>query len=70
MEQGMFEGLIPFTFFSAMVLFTNQPFPKVFGGFLERRMRGKNGEVTPRDVECRDADGSDGDLRRSQRDRN
>ena len=38
-------------FFSAIVLFNNQPlsdFPRVFGGFLERRIPGKNGEATPR----------------------
>ena len=35
-------------FFSAIVIFKNQPFSTVFGGFLERRIPGKNGEVTPR----------------------
>ena len=37
-------------FFSAIVLFKNQPFPGVFGGFLERTIPGKNGEVTPRGI--------------------
>ena len=30
-------------FFSAIVLFKNQPLPQGFGGFLERRIPGKNG---------------------------
>ena len=34
--------------FSAIVLFKTRHFPRVFGGFLERRIPGKNGEVTPR----------------------
>ena len=34
-------------FFSAIVLFKNQRFPQGFCGFLERRIPGKNGEVTP-----------------------
>ena len=37
--------------FSAIVLFKNQTFPRVFGGFLERRVPGKNGEVTPRNLD-------------------
>ena len=42
-------GLIPFfPFFSSMVLFKNQLFPQGVGGFLERRIPGKNGEVTSR----------------------
>ena len=39
-------------FFSAIVLFKNQPFPQGFGGFLERRIPGKNGEVIPRKQCC------------------
>ena len=30
--------------------FSKNHFPRVFGGFLERRIPGKNGEVTPRGV--------------------
>ena len=38
---------LPGPFFSAIVLFKNQLFPRVFGGFLERRIPGKNGEAAP-----------------------
>ena len=34
--------------FSTIVHFENQRFPRVSGGFLERRIPGKNGEGTPR----------------------
>ena len=37
-------------FFSAIVLFENQPFPRVLCSFLERRIPGKNWEVTSRMV--------------------
>ena len=47
-----FRGLIPCPFFSAIVLSQTSYFPRVFGGFLERRMPGKNGEVTPRSLFC------------------
>ena len=44
-----FQGLIPGPFFSAIALFKSRIcFPRGFGGFLERRIPGKNGEVTPR----------------------
>ena len=42
---------VDFPFFSAIVLFNKQiHFSRVFGGFLERRIPGKNGEVTPIDI--------------------
>ena len=33
-------------FFSTVVLFKNQLFPRVFDGFLKRRIPGKNGEAS------------------------
>ena len=41
-------GFDSFSILCTIVLFKNQPFPQVLGGFLERRIPGKNGEVTPR----------------------
>ena len=35
-------------FFPTIVLFENRPFPRVSGGFLERRIPGKNGESSTR----------------------
>ena len=37
-------------FFSAIALSKTSHFPRAFGGFLERRITGKNGEVTPKTV--------------------
>ena len=37
-------------FFSTIVLFKHLPFPWVSGGFLERRIPGKNGEGTARSM--------------------
>ena len=45
--QNDFRGSFQ-PFFSAIVLFKNKPFPQVFGGFLKKRIPGKNGTVTPR----------------------
>ena len=39
---GVALGVESFSFFSAIVLFENRPFPWVFGGFLERNIPGKN----------------------------
>ena len=37
-------------FFATIALFKNRPFPWVSGGFLERRIPGKNGEGSTRTV--------------------
>ena len=43
------KGLVPCPFCSTILLFNNQiRFPRVFGGFLERRAPAKNGEATLR----------------------
>ena len=39
------------TFYIGVDFRFHDPFPRVFGGFLERRIPGKNGEVTPGLVE-------------------
>ena len=42
--------LVTSPFFPTIVLFENRPFPWVSGGFLERRIPGKNGEGSTRRI--------------------
>ena len=55
-------------FFSTIVLFTNQLFPWGSHGFLERRIPGKHGEVSPREGDpCWDQNGGHGVSSTSRR---